>query len=118
MNISIITLTTLIICNYYSTEVLCIPIAEPQVTQRQSSNGIFPDIGSALSADRSPTDNNDDCIDAAINSGFSADGHVGVAFNLVGLNSGRITCEQLLNIEQGKEKSFICIQPFYNETIK
>ena len=110
MNISVITLTTLIICNYYNTEVFCIPIAQPQVTRPQSSNDGF---GTALSADRSPADNDDDCIEAAINSGFAANGHVGVAFNLVGLNTGGISCKQLLNTQQGKKRSFILFQPFY-----
>ena len=104
MNSSIIILTTLIICNYYNAEVFCMPIAQPQLTLQQIGNGNFgttPFGGTPL------TDEEDDCVEAAINSGFAANGQVGVAFNLVGLNTGEISCEQLLNAKQGKKYSLI-----------
>ena len=100
MNSSIIILTTLVIYSYYNPQVFCVPIAQPQLTLQQIGNGNFgttPFGGTPL------TDNEDDCVEAAINSGFAANGHVGVAFNLVLLNTGGISCEQLLNTKQGKK---------------
>ena len=98
MNISIIALTTLVIFNYYTAEVFCIPIAHPQLTRLESSNGGFE---TALSAGISPTDNDDDCVEAAVNAGVAANDQVGADFKLVGLNTGGIRCKQ------GKKKSFI-----------
>ena len=96
MNMFINTLITLVLFDYYNTEVICMPIP-------QSDNGGFE---TAISA--GITDNKDDCFEAAVNAGVAADEQVGADFKLVGLNSGGVRCKQ------GKKGGFnVLKQPFH-----
>ena len=81
MNISINSLITLVILNYFNTEVICMPIP-------QNNDG---DFETAISA--GITDNEDDCFEAAVNAGVAADPQVGADFKLVGLNTGGVRCK-------------------------
>ena len=93
MIVHTISLVLIIIINYCSVEITCIPIALPQSTQQQnlvSSDG----FQTGISAGVSPTDPDYDCFEAAVNGEVAAKPDVGADFKFLGLSSGGIRCKQ------------------------